>query len=226
MIDLAGGRVVHATGGDRRSYPAIRSVLSDSDLPTEIIAGFLRVHPFTRLYIADLDALCGRDDQTSVIAELAGRFPQIELWVDAGFATMDQLVRWQSLQIGTAVLGSETIGPGLLAALVGQQDDYILSLDYRQGRLLGCADDTVSPSLWPARVIVMSLDHVGHHAGPDFDRLQRLKIGNPQHNLYAAGGVRHADDLHRLQALGLAGALLASALHNGAIDSHTMPFVP
>ncbi len=226
VIDLAGGRAVHATGGERRHYPALRSALSGSDLPAEIVAAFLGMHPFTRLYIADLDALSGRPGQTAIIADLARRFPQLELWVDAGIATLDQWLRWQSLRIGTAVLGSETIAPGLLAALADHQEDYILSLDYRQGRLLGTAADTVPPALWPARVIVMSLDHVGRSGGPDVDRLQRLKLDHPRHQLYAAGGVRDADDLRRLQALGMAGALLASAMHSGAIDSRALSTVP
>ncbi|MBC8130797.1 MAG: nickel transporter, partial [Rhizobiaceae bacterium] len=36
--------------------------------------------------------------------------------------------------------------------------------------------------------------------------------------VFAAGGVRDEDDLMRLEKAGIAGALVASALHDGRID--------
>ena len=37
--------------------------------------------------------------------------------------------------------------------------------------------------------------------------------------VYAAGGVRHVEDLMRLQCSGATGALIASTLHDGKIDA-------
>ena len=65
----------------------------------------------------------------------------------------------------------------------------------------------------------MTLDRVGKHYGPDLERLRQLRNSAPLTALYAAGGVRNPDDLHTLQATGCAGALLASALHDGRLST-------
>jgi len=47
--------------------------------------------------------------------------------------------------------------------------------------------------------------------------MQQLRRKSPRSDLFAADGVRDLDDLLHLRQLGVAGALLASALHNGRI---------
>jgi phosphoribosylformimino-5-aminoimidazole carboxamide ribotide isomerase len=66
-------------------------------------------------------------------------------------------------------------------------------------------------------LIVLDLGAVGSDAGPrHLDLLARLKRGLGV-RLLAGGGVRSAEDLWRLEAAGADGALVASALHSGAI---------
>jgi phosphoribosylformimino-5-aminoimidazole carboxamide ribotide isomerase len=65
----------------------------------------------------------------------------------------------------------------------------------------------------------MSLDHVGNTGGPDLRRIRQLRPDAGDRQLYAAGGVRDAADLQRLQDAGADGALLASAVHNGRIGA-------
>ena len=66
-------------------------------------------------------------------------------------------------------------------------------------------------------IIVLDVGAVGSEAGPrHLDLLTRLKreLGV---RLLAGGGVRSGEDLARLGAAGADGALVASALHSGAI---------
>ena len=53
------------------------------------------------------------------------------------------------------------------------------------------------PSLWPARVIVMTLDRVGSGGGPDVARLQDIASRAGSRRVYAAGGIRDRADLDR-----------------------------
>ncbi len=78
-------------------------------------------------------------------------------------------------------------------------------------------------ALWPSRVIVMTLARVGSHEGPDLARLSEIvgKAGGA-HRVYAAGGLRGAEDLASLAAIGVEGVLVASALHDGRLDSKTL----
>jgi phosphoribosylformimino-5-aminoimidazole carboxamide ribotide isomerase len=54
VIDVLNGVVVHAKRGERATYQAIRSQLTHSSEPLDIVAALLDVYPFQQLYIADL----------------------------------------------------------------------------------------------------------------------------------------------------------------------------
>ncbi|HEY6762160.1 MAG TPA: HisA/HisF-related TIM barrel protein, partial [Baekduia sp.] len=61
------------------------------------------------------------------------------------------------------------------------------------------------------------LARVGSGEGPDVTLLAELRSRLPGVELLAGGGVRHAGDLRALEGAGAAGALVATALHGGAI---------
>ncbi len=63
----------------------------------------------------------------------------------------------------------------------------------------------------------MTLARVGAADGPDLDALRAIQAKAPAARVHAAGGVRGPDDLHALRRAGIAGALVASALHDGTL---------
>jgi phosphoribosylformimino-5-aminoimidazole carboxamide ribotide isomerase len=68
----------------------------------------------------------------------------------------------------------------------------------------------------------MTLAHVGSNLGPDHKKLEKvLRIAGTgkKANIYAAGGIRNMADVANLELIGVAGALVATALHNGSITS-------
>ena len=220
VIDLSSGRVVHARRGQRELYQPLRSCLCAGSEPLAVVEGLLRQHPFEALYAADLDAIQGKGSNRSALSALGGAFPDLSIWLDAGFADEAACRDWLATGNGELVLGSEAqADAGLLEQLArsGDADRVILSLDYRGDRLLGGAvlQDTVAH--WPERVIVMTLARVGSGEGPDLERLRTLQASAAGREIYAAGGVRHLSDLGRLAAMGVAGVLVASALHDGSL---------
>jgi phosphoribosylformimino-5-aminoimidazole carboxamide ribotide isomerase len=64
----------------------------------------------------------------------------------------------------------------------------------------------------------MTLARVGSGAGPDTARIAEIRARAPGRSIYAAGGVRDAGDLAALQQLGVAGALVATSLHDGRLS--------
>jgi phosphoribosylformimino-5-aminoimidazole carboxamide ribotide isomerase len=72
-------------------------------------------------------------------------------------------------------------------------------------------------NIWPTNVIVMTLARVGSASGPDMNWLTTIKSRAANRQVYAAGGVRDANDLASLAAAGIAGALVATSLHNGKL---------
>ncbi len=224
VIDLKAGRVVHARGGERQAYRPVRSLLADGSAPLTVVRGLLALHPFTELYVADLDAIEGQGGHDgghdAVLEELRRDFPALGLWVDKGLAGEAACRDWLTRGLGDLVLGSESQGDAKLLGRLGDGPDagrVILSLDFRGGRFLGppALIDDARP--WPSRVIAMSLARVGGGLGPDFERLRALRARAPGRRIFAAGGLRGVDDLARLGELGVSGVLAASALHDGRI---------
>jgi phosphoribosylformimino-5-aminoimidazole carboxamide ribotide isomerase len=211
VVDLMGGVVVRATAGRRDAYRPIVSPLAASSAPRDIVAGYLRLHPFTVVYVADLDAILGRGDNMSAVRRLADEFPGIAFWLDSGARSVTPRSPFET------IIGSETMRRGAPPPDLSAEPAAILSLDFRNGNFLGPPSLTASPHLWPARVIVMTLERVGLGDGPDFATLAAIKALADGRELFAAGGVRGTADLAALEQRGVAGALMASALHDGRL---------
>jgi phosphoribosylformimino-5-aminoimidazole carboxamide ribotide isomerase len=177
----------------------------------------------TRLYVADLDALTGGQAQVAVLQQLLRALPEVELWVDAGFADAEAAQQLRE-RIGAdaervvAIFASESLGSReALARCCADRHAAVLSLDRRDGRVLDAAGCWESPSLWPERVIVMTLERVGADAGPDLDTLREVQARSPGTKLVGAGGIRHEADLAAAAAAGAQAWLVASALHDGRL---------
>jgi phosphoribosylformimino-5-aminoimidazole carboxamide ribotide isomerase len=216
VIDLMSGLVVHARLGDRAHYQPIRSRLCESPQIQDVVAGLLGLFEFKRLYIADLDALCGRGLQRSSLDAVRRTAPGLSLWIDAGVRDRQDLRA--VAEFGVPVLASETLTAAAADQLLAASASPVLSIDYRGERLLGEPALLEQPQRWPAHVIAMNLARVGSDLGPDLARIDLLRRLAPQSRLYIAGGVRDAEDLHRGRQAGAAGALVASALHDGRIQ--------
>lgn len=210
------GQVVHARLGRRDQYQPLRSPLAaQSSDPLHVVDALLRLHPFSVLYIADLDAIGGTGDHDAVIAAIHARHPGLRLWIDAGRHASAA----GPASARVPVIGSESMTAASPWPTPTDGAPWVLSLDYRDGRLLGPADLLARPERWPEDIIVMSLDHVGSARGPDLQRLRALLRLAPERRWHAAGGVRSAEDLAEIADAGAHGVLLASALHDGRISA-------
>jgi len=217
-LDLKGGMVVHAVGGDRAAYSPIASPFGAADDPAAIARGLLATTGSTDLYIADLDAIAGIGNHFELVRGLSYALPRATLWIDAGFSDVADCAFWLPLG-ATLVIGSES----LLAV-----DDWrnihgafgesvVLSLDYGTDGSRGPEPLFSDPALWPLRIIAMDLTRVGSDTGPNVERLKTLIGEASGRAVYAAGGVRNARDLEAIAALNARGAVIATALHSQAI---------
>jgi phosphoribosylformimino-5-aminoimidazole carboxamide ribotide isomerase len=216
VIDLMDGRVAHARHGDREHYRPLRSMLCDTCEPLGVARAIMGLHPFRTLYIADLDAIRGRGHNRQHIDSIRRHHPELTLWVDTGFRDAHALGATDRIR---PVIGSESQST---AHMTRRHRDAVLSLDFLGDAFLGPPQLFANSALWPPQIIVMSLSRVGSAQGPDIARLKRLIARSPTSAWYAGGGVRHANDLRALVEIGLRGALIASALHNKAIDASVL----
>ena len=222
VIDVKGGVAVAAQGGARETYRPLNSPIADGSSKIDaVVNGYLVLHPFRTIYIADLDAIEGRCGNHRAINEIVDKFPDRDLWVDNGDATPDGIARLISARRVSAVVGSESkIDHDTLAKLVAIFGDrLILSLDFAGDQFRGDEALLLDSSIWPGRVIVMTLARVGMGKGPDITRLTDIAARAGPRRVYAAGGVRGLDDLRASRNAGAQGALIATALHTGQIKT-------
>ncbi len=222
VVDLLDGLVVHARAGERARYrPLTGSHLVDSADPLAVVEALRALHPFPALYIADLDAIQGRGGHDAVVEAIAGAHPGLELWVDAGIATRDRLEALLARPAIRPVLGSESQQDLELLERAREcaPQRILLSLDWRGEERLDPAGLWERPDLWPSDVIVMTLGRVGTGSGPDRERLRAVRARAGARRIWAAGGVRGLEDLLALRTEGFAGALVATALHEGRLGA-------
>ena len=218
VLDLKDDTVVRAQMGERHRYGPIDTPLAASSNPVDVARGLLSVHPFQTLYIADLDAIEGRGSNEAAIKRLRQAFPQVSLWVDNGIADHAGASAWLTSCGDSLVLGSETQRDPALVRELSNHPRVVLSLDFRGAQFAGPGQLLDDPSVWPHRLIVMTLARVGSGAGPDTARIEEIAAHVPGRMIYAAGGVRDAGDLGLLRQLGVAGALVATSLHDGRLS--------
>ena len=228
VIDLMGGVVVRGVAGRRDEYRPIESRLVDSSTPEGVAGAFRDRLGLEELYLADLDAIAGGEPNWITYAAL--RAMGLRLMIDAGVRDID---RAQSLrQAGVdVVVGLETLpGPQLLVEALKSlgPESVVFSLDLKQGAPLGdlthwrgrTAEQIAEQALacGVRRMIVLDLARVGVDGGVGTEELcRRLRQDDRHLELVAGGGVRGADDLKRLEQAGVAGVLVASALHDGRL---------
>ncbi len=154
----------------------------------------------------------------------------LELWVDAGSCTGADAEALLDAGAARVVVGLETL-PGLdaLAGIIAHVGAArtVFSLDLRDGRPL--AGDPALAARAPVsiaeaavtagaqKLIVLDLARVGTSAGPPWSLLRQLRAALPDTRLVAGGGVGAVAALQRLAELGCAGALGATALHEGRL---------
>jgi phosphoribosylformimino-5-aminoimidazole carboxamide ribotide isomerase len=225
VLDVKDGVVVRGVAGRRHDYRPIVSQLTSSCQPVDVARAIIERFGFNEFYVADLDAIAGQPaafDTFRALQALGCR-----LWVDAGIRQADQAAPLLAAGVARIVLGLETIaGPHVLQVLRGQP--VIFSLDLKEGVPLGDTSrwrsaepgDIVAEAVaaGAGSVIVLDLACVGVGQGTGTEELCRaLAARHSRLEIIAGGGVRGPDDLHRLQAAGVHGVLVASALHDGQI---------
>jgi len=226
-VDIKDGIVVHGKGGHRDQYQPLDSQLCSGARPADVISGLRGYFPFDVIYVADLDAIAGNGHHSDCVKSLLADWPDLEIWCDFGLRGPADIEHYQQHPRLRPVAGTETLANReSLAALCASDADPVLSLDFKAGQALGRKDIHEAPQTWPLDVIVLNLDHVGASSGPPVEQLESAdraaRASGVNTNLYAGGGVRNGGDLELLKDRGTAGAVVATAIHSGAIEATTI----
>ena len=240
VLDLAQGVAVWAQAGNRARYEPVASALVPEVVgdAVALLRAFRRRIGARSCYIADLDAIQGGAVQRRLLLELA----QLEtgfagaIMVDAGAHTPESCLEVLACGASQVVIGLETLRAFTdLAAMVRMVgvDRVVFSLDLRMGTPIlhpaiqdvdaaqpdaaSLASQAVAAGV--SRVVLLDLARVGTGCGADLGLIEILRKRVPSVRLYAGGGVLARRDLDRMRDAGCDGALVASAIHSGAITA-------
>jgi phosphoribosylformimino-5-aminoimidazole carboxamide ribotide isomerase len=233
-MDLKDGLVVHSVKGERKHYQPIVSVLTHEAEPMAVARAFSEKLGLHELYIADLNAIQGHDPHRAVIAELAQQ-PKICLWVDAGITEVKDAFRLLEVGVSKVIVGAETLSSwDALRAICTTVpiSNLVFSLDMQAGQVLSKSSQLASLNplqvlerlqrMGLQEVILLDLTRIGTGAGLDWALINETRRLYPGLALFVGGGIRDAHDLCDLGAVGMAGVLVATALHQGVITAKTL----
>jgi phosphoribosylformimino-5-aminoimidazole carboxamide ribotide isomerase len=231
VVDLLGGKAVHARGGSRALYRPVRDVAGVAIDEGDARALVREYHALgvREVYVADLDAILQGRPQDTMVAALTGC--GIPLWLDGGVTSAMRARQVLDLGISRVVVGLETLTSfAALAAIceMAGAGSTAFSLDVKDGAPLARAglevrdhapDDVAARAAGAGAtaIIVLDLSRVGSGSGFDLSLIERIRRTVPAVTLLAGGGVRGPEDLARLADAGCDGALVGTALLAGRL---------
>jgi phosphoribosylformimino-5-aminoimidazole carboxamide ribotide isomerase len=206
-MDLKGNLVVHGKSGQREGYKPLDWGCS----PTAEPVGFVRAIRPRSIYIADLDRIEGTGAHDTVVRECARQVSAC--YVDRGCRSPDDLLEGYHIK---NIVGTETGGADL-----SRYGGGFLSLDMKNGLVIPENRDPVEvlrqANGWKFEgCILLNISAVGTEAGLDPRNLEAMRTAYHR-KLFWGGGVASTEDLGMLCDAGFDGAIIATALHRGAI---------
>jgi len=219
VTDLLGGRVVHAIKGEREKYqPVENSKVSNSPEPIEMIS---EIKP-KEVYIADLDRLQHTGNNFEVIKKISAL---AKTMVNIGVEKNDDIEKCLSIA-DTVILSSEASSFKIMRYASGNYPGKTsITIDIKNGSILTKDEDLKKEpkelvkllnELNIKDIVIIDLSKVGTGAGFDEDFLHEIKDIS-KHNILFGGGIRDMNDIDTLKEIGISGALVATAVHNGKI---------
>jgi HisA/HisF family protein len=176
VIDILGGVAVHAVRGIRKNYQPLKSVLCSSADPVGV-ATSLKPFGFSELYVADLDAITGRQPNYSLLKRITDK-TGLKLMVDAGVTNLQKAEEVLASGASKVIIGTETLPSTSFVteaiASLGKKS-VIVSLDLRGNKVISGFDlgKLAEPitflreleALGVSQIIVLDLAKVGSNEG-------------------------------------------------------------
>ncbi|MCA8996898.1 MAG: hypothetical protein KDA80_07930 [Planctomycetaceae bacterium] len=227
VLDLMGGRVVRGVAGQRDKYRPNSSCIVDGDAPVDTLSSLAELFEPDAFYVADLDGIRDGRPQTELLAALIALGEPLA--IDAGIRTPEDAVELKAAGAAYVTIAGETIGHlDMVSEIVETigSDCAVFSLDLMNGKPIGEATCGLSPrdilrevhDQGIRNLIVLDISSVGTNAGLTTTSLCHwMKQQHLAMHLWTGGGIRTIVDLQMMQAVGIDGVLIASALHDGRI---------
>ncbi|MGQ9468724.1 MAG: HisA/HisF family protein [Nitrososphaerales archaeon] len=225
VIDIMGGVVVHAKGGQRDEYQPIKSQLCETSNPVDLALALKSRFGFRELYIADLDSIMKCGDNMNMLRRIY-ESSGMKIVADSGVNDVEKARDLLQAGVEKVVVGTETLTSfDVLKSILNfaGHENVIVSIDIKNGKVLSKCKGIIglSPEALAKRLklmgvkelIVLDLLRVGRESGVKIDLIRRV-LDSVDIPIVTGGGIRNIDDVLLLRDLGVSGVLIATALHN------------
>jgi len=224
-IDIIGGKAVRLTKGDynqKKEY---------ADNPLEVAQGFEEAG-ITNLHLVDLDgAKAQKPKNLSVLERIAS---ETSLAVDFGGGvksneSLEEVLSAGAKQVTAGSVAAknpklvfdwiETYGPEKIILGADVIDEKIAISGWQEDsglELFGFLEKYLEKGIEYCICTDVSKD--GMLEGPAFELYERVQSAFPEIKLIASGGVSNLDDLKRLEAQGVYGAIVGKAYYEGRVS--------
>lgn len=222
-IDLKDGKVVRLLKGD---FGTVHQVAQD---PVETARAFAAAGA-KYIHMVDLDGAKSGERVNSAIVRSVTEQTGMRIELGGGIRSMADLEAVFDMGVWRAVIGSAAVtDPDFVRDAVARYGDRIaVGVDTQDGKVktAGWIEDSgldyiaFSQSmerLGIKTLIFTDIETDGALSGPSYARLEQLQQAvNCQ--IVASGGVSNNQDIERLAAMGLYGAIIGKAYYAGTID--------
>jgi phosphoribosylformimino-5-aminoimidazole carboxamide ribotide isomerase len=221
VIDLKNGEAVSGKSGKRETYTSLETVFDKSSEPIAI-ARELKKYGFSRIYIADLDAIEGTNSNLQIAGEINKIIPvMFDYGIKNSIGIQNILDRVEKVIIATETI--ENFDEIDLIFSSFPKDNLVLSIDIKDGNVLGKYITTDFKNIIkkieeinPIEVILLDISRVGTENGVDHELIKSF-IGLDT-DIILGGGIT-LKDITDLQSLGIEYFLVGTALHSGYLNS-------
>jgi len=219
-IDLMGGKIVQLVQGSRKAL--------EFDNFQEWVERFSK---YTLVQLIDLDAAMGRGDNRDLVRELAGQLP---CQVGGGIRTIETAQAILDLGARRVILGSSLISHGAINAAFAREaaievgpEKLVFAADCRGGyvAIKGWQETTGITAREMMRALdpfcdaflYTHIDTEGLLQGIPLEIVRELRTAT-SHRLIAAGGIRSAEEVATLDAIGV-DAVVGMAIYRGLLPT-------
>lgn len=222
-IDLYDGKAVRLYKGDYNNMTVY------SDHPLSVALDFVKAGA-TCIHMVDLEgARDGTTPNLAIVREIAEKTP-LFTEIGGGIRSMDTVRAYLEAGVDRVILGTAAVTDHdfLKSALAAYGERIAVGVDIKDGKvaikgwLETAEDDALTfcekmQALGVRTIISTDISKDGAMQGANHD-LYRTLSERLQLQIVASGGVSGMDDIKRLRAQNLYGAIIGKAYYTGAID--------
>jgi phosphoribosylformimino-5-aminoimidazole carboxamide ribotide isomerase len=220
VIDLKDGIAVSGKSGMRKTYKPLQTIFHDSSDPL-LIARAIKDAGFSRIYVADLDAIDGGGSNLQLVSEMNDIIP---VMLDSGANNANEVEKLL-FEVDKVIIATETLESYSDIDIIFSTfptSRLVISIDFKDGNVLSRyltlnLHDMIKKlsQINSLEVIILDISRVGTEKGVDHELIKSF-LGL-ETKLILGGGVTNKDILE-LNDIGIKNFLVGTALHAGILN--------